>query len=168
MKAAQRVSLPALMATCCAVSCAHPEPQSFVRAAKLGVFYGGQVQERSEIPFELDPGKQSQGFRVEFTDPVSTDTAVEWRVDVPKADPERKRKPRAPGELAEPPRTTLSGKDIVRAGETSLDHVLAFHPGDPLGLWNVRVVVRDKVVIDRPLEIFDPAARKRLLPRDGG
>jgi hypothetical protein len=46
--------------------------------------------------------------------------------------------------------------------------VLAFHPGDPLGVWNVRVVVRDKVVIDRPIEVFDAATRKRQAPRDGG
>ncbi|HEX4335685.1 MAG TPA: hypothetical protein VH062_07195 [Polyangiaceae bacterium] len=148
-------------------SCARPAPPAFVKVAKLGVFYGGQVEERTDIPFELDPGKQTQGFRVEFSEPLASDTDVEWRIDVPKADPEKKKK-RAPGEPAEPPRTTLSGKDVARAGETTLDHVLTFHPGDPLGVWNVRVVVHDKVVIDRPVEVFDAAARKRLVPRDGG
>ncbi|HVW25958.1 MAG TPA: hypothetical protein VHC69_11360 [Polyangiaceae bacterium] len=149
-------------------SCARPEPLPFVKSAKLGVFYGGQVEERTDVPFELDPAKQTQGFRVRFSEPLARDTEVEWRIDVPKADPERKKRPRAAGERATPPRTSLSGKDVARAGETTLDHVLAFHPGDPLGLWNVRVVVRDKVVIDRPIEVFDPAARKRLAPPDAG
>lgn len=149
-------------------ACARPEPQSFVKSAKLGVFYGGQVEERTDVPFELDPAKQTQGFRVQFSEPLAQDTAVEWRIDVPKADPERKKRPRTAGELATPPRTSLSGRDVARAGETTLDHVLTFHPGDPLGLWNVRVVVRDKVVIDRPIEVFDPAARKRLAPPDAG
>jgi hypothetical protein len=151
-----------------AFSCARPAPQSFVKSAKLGVFYGGQVQERTDVPFELDPGKQAQGFRLEFSAPLAQDTEIEWRIDVPKADPERKRRPRAAGELATPPRTSLSGKDVARAGETTLDHLLTFHPGDPLGLWNVRVVVRGKVVIDRPIEVYDPAARKRLAQPDAG
>jgi hypothetical protein len=30
------------------------------------------------------------------------------------------------------------------------------------------VVVRGRVVIDRPFEVYDAAARKRLVPRDGG
>jgi hypothetical protein len=105
---------------------------------------------------------------VEFSEPLPSDTDVEWRVDVPKADPERKKQPRSAGARAEPPRTTLAGKDLARTGETTLDHLLGFHPGDPLGVWNVRVVVRGKVVIDRPIEVYDPAARKRLTPRDGG
>jgi hypothetical protein len=158
----------ALSAAPAASSCARPQPQPFVKSAKLGVFYGGQVEERAEVPFELDPGKQAQGFRLEFSEPLAADTDVEWRVDVPKADRDRKRRARTAGELATPPRTSLSGKDVARAGETTLDHLLTFHPGDPLGLWNVRVVVRGKVVIDRPIEVFDPTARKRLTPPDAG
>ncbi len=160
--------LAALSTSPATLSCARPAPEAFVKSAKLGVFYGGQVQERADVPFELDPGKQSQGFRVEFSAPLAADTDVEWRIDVPKADPDRKRRARAAGELATPPRTSLSGKDVARAGEKTLDHLLTFHPGDPLGLWNVRVVVRGKVVIDRPIEVFDPAARKRLAPPDAG
>jgi hypothetical protein len=168
MREPLRRLLVAAVALAGASCCARPEPQAFVKVAELGVFYGGQVEERGEIPFELDPGKQTQGFRVEFAEPLGTDIDVEWRIDVPKADPARKKKPRSAGEQAEPLRTTLSGRDVARKGETTLDHVLAFHPGDPLGVWNFRVVVRGKVVIDRPVDVFDPAARKRLVPRDAG
>jgi hypothetical protein len=164
--------VPALLAAFSAVvalaSCARPAPQELVKSGKLGVFYGGQVQERTDVPFELDPAKQTQGFRLEFSAPLAQDTEVDWRIDVPKADPDRKRRPRASGELATVPRTALSGKDVARAGETTLDHLLTFHPGDPLGLWNVRVVVLGKVVIDRPIEVFDPVARKRNAPPDAG
>ena len=161
---------PALLVASLAVAlgCARRDPPAFVKTAKLGVFYGGQVQERTDVPFELDPAKQTQGFRVEFSERLATDTEVDWQLDVPKADPDRRKKPRAPGSLATPPRTSLSGKDVARAGERLLDHVIEFHPGDPLGLWNVRVVVRGKVVIDRPIEVFDPAARKRLAIPDAG
>lgn len=145
-----------------AFGCARPEPKALVKSAKLGVFFGGQVEERREIPFELDPGKQTQGFRVEFSEPLASETEVEWRIDAPKTAADRRRKPLAP------PSATQAGKDVARAGETTLDHVLTFHPGDPLGLWNVRVVVRGKVVVDRPFEVYDAAARKRLAPRDAG
>lgn len=161
-------TLLAFSASPAALSCERPAPPPFVKSAKLGVFYGGQVEERSEVPFELDPGKQTQGFRLEFSAPLAEDTEVEWRIEIPKADPERKRRPRAAGELATPPRTSVSGKDVAHTRETTLDHLLTFHPGDPLGLWNVRVVVRGKVVIDRPIEVFDPVARKRLAPADAG
>jgi hypothetical protein len=150
-------------------ACARPAPRPFVKTAKLGVFFGGEVQERREIPFELDPAKQLQGFRVEFTEPLAAETDIEWRIDMPKGTSQGKRRPKDPSETASPPRTTLAGKDVARVSETTLDHVVSFHPGDPLGLWNVRVVVRGKVVIDRPIEVFDPAARKRLQTgRDAG
>jgi hypothetical protein len=145
--------------------CARPAPKALVKSARLGIFFGGQVEERREIPFELDPGKQTQGFRVEFSEPLASETDVEWRIDPPKTDADRRRKPKSG---SEPPALAFTGKDVARAGETSLDHVLSFHPGDPLGLWNVRVVVRGRVVIDRPFEVYDAAARKRLVPRDGG
>jgi hypothetical protein len=151
-------------AAAAAFGCAQPEPKALVKSAKLGVFFGGQVEERREIPFELDPGKQTQGFRVEFSEPLATETDVEWRIDAPTTAADRRRKPTSPAPAA----ATQAGKDVARAGETMLDHVLTFHPGDPLGLWNVRVVVRGKVVIDRPFEVYDATARKRLAPRDAG
>jgi hypothetical protein len=148
--------------------CSRPPERPFVKSAKLGVFFGGEVQERREIPFELDAAKQVQGFRVEFTEPLTAETEIEWRIDMPKT---RAGKHRAKESAAPeaPPRETLTGKDVARVSETTLDHVVSFHPGDPLGLWNVRVVVRGKVVIDRPIEVFDPAARKKLQTgRDAG
>ena len=160
-----RPSLLGLGALALALGCARPTPKALVKSAKLGVFFGGQVEERREIPFELDPGKQSQGFRVEFSEPLASETEVEWRIDAPKTSGALRRKQAT---SPEPSSTTLSGKDIARAGETVLDHVLTFRPGDPLGVWNVRVVVRGKVVIDRPFEVYDAAARKRLLPKDAG
>jgi hypothetical protein len=160
-----RFSLPLFGALAVTLGCAQPEPRGLVKSAKLGVFFGGQVEERREIPFELDPGKQTQGFRVEFSEPLASETDVEWRIDTPKTSAALRRKQAT---NTAPASATLSGKDIARAGETVLDHVLTFHPGDPLGLWNVRVVVRGKVVIDRPFEVYDASARKRLTVRDAG
>jgi hypothetical protein len=169
MKGSTRRTIgPLLAALALAAACARPEARPFVKSAKLGIFFGGEVEERREIPFELDAAKQIQGFRVEFSEPLTTETDIEWRIDMPKTESGRRR-PKGAEAQATPPRETLTGKDVARVSETSLDHVVSFHPGDPLGLWNVRVVVRGKVVIDRPIEVFDAAARKKLqTARDAG
>jgi hypothetical protein len=39
--------------------------------------------------------------------------------------------------------------------------VLPFSPDDPLGLWNIRVLVGDQVVIDRPFVVYDAIERAR-------
>ena len=150
------------------LGCEPPRSKPLVKSARLGVFFGGQIEERREIPFELDPTKQSQGFRVDFSEPLLSETEVEWRVDMPRTTAPRRRA--SPHEAPTPEAlfATTSGKDVARAGQTELDHVLSMHPGDPLGLWNVRVVVRGKVAIDRAIEVYDAALRERLTPNDGG
>jgi hypothetical protein len=162
-----RLALGAFLATL--PGCRSAPPTELVKSAKFGVFFGGQIQERRELPFELDPAKQTQGFRVEFSEPLAADTAVEFRIDTPSPSRSGKKKP-ARGDTAapEPSAPLQAATEIARAGETRFDHVTSFHPGDPLGLWNVRVVVRGKVVIDRAVEVYDPAARERLTPTDGG
>lgn len=154
----------ALFLLCTLPSCDRGRPKELVAAARFGIFFGGQIQERRDVPFELDTARQTQGFRVEFSAPLTESTAVEWQVDRPAA---RRAPPRAgaggsPGALVE------KGSAIVRAGETRMERTLPFRPGDPLGLWNVRVVVRGKVVLDRPFEVYDAAARQKLSEGDGG
>jgi hypothetical protein len=147
--------------------CKPEQPPPLVESAKFGIFFGGQIEERREIPFQLDRTRQTQGFRVDFSAPLTDDTPVEWRIDVPKSKPAPTKKP--PRDVETPPSArVLSGVEHVRAGETRFDRETPFEPGDPLGLWNVRVVVRGKVVIDRPVEVYDAAARAKLAPKDGG
>ncbi len=154
-----------------ALGCQPERPEPFVKSAKFGVFFGGQIEERREIPFELDETKQTQGFRVEFSEPVASDTSIEWRLDEPKVERRRRKKSPKNAPAAEGPSTTrpLGGSDVARRGETHFDRTTPFDPGDPLGLWNVRVVVKGKVVIDRPFEVFDAEERERLAAHsDGG
>jgi hypothetical protein len=152
-----------------ASACKPEPPPPLVRGAKFGIFFGGQIEERREIPFQLDRTRQTQGFRVEFSLPLTEDTPIEWRIDVPKAKPTPAKKT-AKDVIADapPPPRALSGVDHARPGETRFDRETPFEPGDPLGLWNVRVVVRGKVVIDRPVEVYDAAARAKMMPRDAG
>ncbi len=145
-----------------------PRPE-LVKSAKFGVFFGGQIQERRELPFELDPAKQTQGFRIEFTEPLAADTPVELRIDLPTRGRTGKKPPARSGAApAEPAQAFVAATEIARAGQRLVEHPVPFHPGDPLGLWNVRAVVRGKVVLDRPVEVYDPIARERLAPPDAG
>src|SRR5437868_2548635 len=56
-------------------------PKPLVRRAEFGVLFGGQIQERRELPFELDRSKQTLGFRIDFSEPLGADTEIEWRID---------------------------------------------------------------------------------------
>jgi hypothetical protein len=48
------------------------------------------------------------------------------------------------------------GQATVPAGRERFDKVLGFRPGDPVGMWNIRVRVEDRIVIDRAFEVHRP------------
>ena len=126
-----------------------PRRQGPVASAEFGIFFGGQVQERDELPFNLDRARQSQGFRLQFHAPLAEPLPVAWELDMPGAGRRREG------------RVTKTGQAAARAGLSRLDQELPFEPGDPLGTWNVRVLVDGAPVIDRPFVVYDPAARRR-------
>ena len=59
------------------------QPDQLVARAQFGIFFGGQLQERKEIPFELDRSKQKHGIRIEFTEPLRQATKISWELDMP-------------------------------------------------------------------------------------
>ena len=133
-----------------------PNPAGFVARAQLGLFYGGQLQERQEIPRQADAKQQAQGFRILFREPLRQEVRIAWEVEMPGS---------REGGVKSLKQTRL-GESIARAGQRQLDQLLVIEPGDPLGLWNVRVVVQSELVIDRAWHVFDPAARRRALRED--
>lgn len=147
-------------------TCAKNKSSELVAGGKFGVFFGGQIEERRDIPFELDRTKQTQGFRVDFGEPLTRDVSVEYRVDRPSPSSSGKR--RGSGGTPEEGTRVERGSLVAHAGESRLEQVMTFRPGDPLGLWNVRVVVDGKVVIDRPFEVYDSMARQRAIGSDAG
>jgi hypothetical protein len=64
------------------------------------------------------------------------------------------------------------GQARWRPGEAVFEQALPFLPGDPLGLWNIRVLVGSQVVMDRPFLVYDERSRnsrlRALQERDGG
>lgn len=149
----QRWSARLCLAFCCAPACepVPPPAQGLVREARLGVFYGGQIQEREEVPMVLDQSRQSQGFRLEFERPLGKPVSIRWEIEMPGAG------------RGGPLHLSKLGELTAQPGQQRIDQLFAFEPGDPLGLWNLRVHVEDELVIDRAWWVFDPAARRRAL-----
>jgi hypothetical protein len=125
--------------------------------AEFGILYGGQVQQRDEIPFELDSARQRQGFRLTQSPPATRALEVHWELGRPG---KGRRQADSRGRKARPRQVQL-GRSHFRPGEALFEQVLPFSPDDPLGLWNIRVLVDDRVVIDRPFVVFDPVERAR-------
>lgn len=121
--------------------------------AQFGIFFGGQVQSRKEIPFVLNPSDQRIGFRVRLPKPLTKNTELRWELSKPGKTSRRK-------QLPDPDdRVTQLGKAILRQGSQRFEQTLSFEPGDPLGLWNIRVILGTQVLLDRPFTVYDPHRR---------
>ena len=146
--------LPLLMLAACSEP---PRSDRLVESAEFGIFWGGQVQERDEIPFSLDRSKQIQGVRIELAAPAKAPLEVSWELDMPGS---TRRARDAQGRRGKG-RVVKTGRTEMRQGQDRLDLELPFEPGDPLGTWNVRVSVAGETVVDRPFLVYDAGARKR-------
>jgi len=166
-----RGTLAAVLSLCLA-ACAQKTEHTpeLVKSAKFGVFFGGQIEERREIPFELDAAKQTLGFRVDFGEALATDVDVAWNIDEPEAPVAHaaRRRRHAPAPPPAPSTRTLSSHATLHAGETRFEHLMSFEPGDPLGTWHVKVTVAGKVAIDRPFDVYDRAEREHATDLDAG
>ena len=81
--------------------------------AAFGVFYGGQVQQRDEIPLSLDANRQRQGFRLTLAPAPQTALEVVWELGRPGAG---KRVADARGRKTRPREVQL-GRAHFRPGE---------------------------------------------------
>lgn len=128
-----------------------PSSQQVVREAQLGVFFGGQIQQREELARALD-GSQSQGFRLVFAERLTKSHRISWEIEMPAGS----------RGAAKQVQVTKLGEVTVPVGQSRIDQAFSFEPGDPLGVWNVRVLVDDELVIDRAWLVFDAASRRRI------
>lgn len=146
-----------------ALSCKHPSgPDPLVERATFGVFFGGQIQDRKELPFELDPAKQQQGIRIDFRAPLEHSVPVAWEI----ARPVRNKSSKGDAGLDQ---VVEVGETTARAGEARLDVPISFRQGQVLGTWHVRVKVDAHVVVDRDVLVFDARERReRERDTDGG
>jgi hypothetical protein len=125
----------------CGTGCRKREDRKDV-SARFGVLFGGQIQEREEIPLVLDRSRLALVVRVEWAEPPETAERVHW-------------------ELAQPvnPKDADGGSLVAygdaraRPGEPTLDVPLAFKPGDKPGPWHVRVEVEGRPVLTRAFRV---------------
>jgi hypothetical protein len=125
--------------------------------AEFGIFYGGQVQQTDQIPFELDAARPRHGFRLTESPAPAQPLAVHWEL----GSPGRGQRVRDSQGRKARPRQVQLGRAHFRPGEAVFEQVLPFAPDDPLGLWNIRVLIGGQLVIDRPFLVFDPIERAR-------
>jgi hypothetical protein len=123
-----------------------------VERAAFGVFFGGQIQDRKELAFELDQTKQRIGIRIEFRAPLARSVPVAWEIARPLA--KTKHGDAAADHVVE------VGDAAARVGEARLDVPLSLRQGQGLGAWHVRVKVDGRQVIDRDVLVFDPRDRR--------
>jgi hypothetical protein len=135
---------------------------------QFGIFYGGQVQERSELPLELDRSRQRQGLRMQLDPAPTAPLEVSWEVGLPGTGPFRRD---SQGRRQRRRRTRL-GQASWRAGESRFEQPISFRPGDPTGLWSIRVRLGSRLVLDRAVWVYDRRRRAARLRRaaelDGG
>ncbi len=132
-----------LVAALVASACHGPPPAPPVHA-RFGVFFGGQMQEREEIPLIVDRARQSIGIRLEFESAPAAPERVSWELE----------KPRVAKSGASLGSVVDYGEARTRAGEPVLDVPLAFREGDRPGAWRVRVALDGKNVLDRAFKVI--------------
>src|SRR3954467_5279451 len=137
---------------------AKSDSDPLVERATFGVFFGGQIQNRSELPVELDPANQSIGGRIEFRAPLTR--ALPLGGEIPRPASVKASKSDAGAD-----QIVEVGQTTGRVGETRLDIPLSLRQGQVLGTWHVRVKVDARVVIDRDVLVFDARERRE---RDAG
>jgi hypothetical protein len=130
-------------------ACEKPSEPPAVRAS-FGVFFGGQVQEREELPLVLDRTRQTHGIRLDFRDPPERALRVTWEIEKP-----------AGAKNEDGGTITDYGETRTRIGEERLEIPLAFRATDRPGAWRVRVSVAERVVLDRAFEVVQKAPPSR-------
>ena len=117
--------------------------------AQFGIFFGSQIQQRRDIPLEVDTAKQQLGFRILFGEQRKRPSNVAWDLDYPT----KASGPRGPGNA---PRAIRSGTASLPTGADRFEQRIAILPSDPIGTYSIRVTVDGLPVLDRPFRLVSP------------
>jgi hypothetical protein len=127
--------------------CSPPlEPSESCVSAQFGLFFGGQIQQRIEIPFELDSTRQTQGFRLVFDRPIPRPTTVEWSLNYPTL----RSGHRGPSNA---PRAERTDRATLPQGADRFEQMLTLRPTDVFGTYDIRVQLDDDIVLDRSFRL---------------
>ncbi len=119
---------------------------TFDITARAGVFFGGQLQNRTEWPLMLDAAHQIQGFRLDFRHVLRRPAHVAWEVIRPSAQSKKH------GMLHT--ETVTSTFDATAPADTNrFDQLIPFSETDRPGVWKLRVFVDGVVVMDKSVQV---------------
>jgi len=151
-----------------ALACERVDPQPHdLQRAQFGVFFGGEVQELTQIPLEPDHARQAIGIRLTFKTAPNPPLKVHWELAKPRKSSSQQKKAAAGTADAEAPIAPKPSESLVefgdvmtRPGDVVLDIPLDLRPGDPLGDWAVKADIQGQTVLNRPFRVVKPTPRK--------
>jgi len=136
-----------ILALACSIFGCEQHPSNHRTVVKVGIFYGGQIQNRLEWPLILDTTRQTQGFRIEFASPLTKPARVHWDVTRPKLRHKRR-------ETSHDETGPSSFDATIPSGSERFDQVIAFEDTDRVGDWKLTVSVDGATVWDRIIHII--------------
>lgn len=138
------------LGACMFLGCRGEKADSDVERVEFGVPFGGDIQDRKQIPLDLE--SHELALRVTFRAPLTHERALAWELERP---------------------STLRGADggslfaaelgeaRVSPGERSAEAKLAIRRGDLPGPWRIRVRLDGRTLLDRKFEVTEPPREKR-------
>jgi hypothetical protein len=136
----------ALLASACPKRQQDPE----LERVEFGVLFGGDIQDRSAVPLELDSARQELSLRVTFRAPLTRERVVSWELERPAA----QRAPDGGAQFA-----AELGEIRARPGERRAEAKIAFRRGDLPGVWRLHVRIDGHLVLERTITVSEPTRR---------
>jgi hypothetical protein len=131
-------------------ACRSPAADSDVLRVEFGVPFGGDIQDRAQIPLDLETRELS--LRVTFREPLAKERRLSWELERPSS---------ARGSDGGMLFAAELGEARVGKGESRAEAKLAFRRSDPPGPWRIVVRLDGRTVLDRHFEVVDKPAREK-------
>jgi hypothetical protein len=139
----------ALLASTMLSACRDSKADADIERVEFGVLFGGDIQDREELPLELDPAEQELGVRVAFRAPLTAPRLVSWELERPTT--------------AKAPSGTAYAAELgqIRAapGERRAEAKVHLRSNDLPGVWRIHVKVDGRAVLDRSVRVTPRAKR---------
>jgi hypothetical protein len=107
-----------------------------------GIFFGGQLQQRTKWPLLIDPARQTQGFRIKFRIPLPHSAELAWELTRPRLDHRRRI-------IA----TRSKFSATLAAGTEQNDQLITLDENDRPGKWKLAVSLDGKSVYEGAIEV---------------
>jgi hypothetical protein len=140
------LALAALALLACAACRARSDDPELDRV-EFGVLFGGDIQDRAEIPLQHDAAQQELALRVTFRKEQTRERVVSFELERPTAQ-------RAPdGGISY---AAQLGEIRALPGERRAEAKLGFRRGDLPGPWRLLVRLDGRQVLERRFTVVEP------------